>query len=316
MGSTPEALQSGNGASKSAPISEGAFPINASSSVLNNIESKQVLEAAHQGETANIDAQPPRFTAPFDQNLESRPFLINVSDDDDDEDMEIDSDDRQGTPPNAHNIASQRYSLTHDAASLSDSAIIQHVQHSAGSSTPLRSLSRNNGGELESMNKKIEEMKRRIAEAEARKKAKSSRQASPSLSPLNDGSVVNSPEAAGHPALASAIPQHRELGKGAGISFKSNLERRNGSRIASERLPLLEAKRREQLAKLKALQMEVARIEKQLEDDMLEEEQLKVEMINYVPNEDDTGLTYRSTSCTLTDANHNLGKYIKCCELD
>ncbi|GAB0136221.1 hypothetical protein EsDP_00004532 [Epichloe bromicola] len=219
-------------------------------------------------------------SAPFDQNPESRPFLINVSDDEgnEDEEMEIDSPARPETPPNMLRTPIHHDASLHDPFSLSDPATARQIRSPASISIPLRNISRNNGGDLQSMNKQIEEMKRKIAEAEARKKAKTSRQGSPTLSQRHDSSLDDNSDVASRP-IASVKPFYGDLALGPKPSLSPILKRRSRSRAASERLPLLEARRREQLEKLKTLQSEVAKIEMELEKDQLEEEQLKGEIM-------------------------------------
>ncbi|KAF4595229.1 Protein red1 [Ophiocordyceps camponoti-floridani] len=217
---------------------------------------------------------------PFGQTP-SRPLLIDVSDDDDDTEMDVDSPIRPlGDDPDS---STQRAAVS-NVRSRQD-----HTPASAG--TPSRSLA--HGGEnLASMNKKIEAMKRRIAEAEARKRIKLSAQASPATSPQYDGSRCVSVEAGSMPrdlaAPASSsegnrsppainspatVPRERPI-----RPAKSSRARRGRSVTASERLPFIEARRKEQLLKLKTLQSEMARIEQDIAQSMEEEEALKQDL--------------------------------------
>jgi hypothetical protein len=222
-----------------------------------------------------------RSAPAFDQNTKSKPFLIDVSEDEDggDAEMDIDSPGRPETPPNTLSSPGQQYGLLQDVSGQSDFAIARQVRSPASVSTPLRSTSRNNGSDLEMMNKQIQEMRRKIAEAEARKKAKSSRQGSPALSQPNDSSLEDNSDATGRPVVSPAR-FYGALGHGVKPALGQSDERRSRSRAASERLPLIEARRREQLLKLKALQFEVVRIEKEIEDDILEEERLKGDILS------------------------------------
>ncbi|KAK2593296.1 hypothetical protein QQS21_009020 [Conoideocrella luteorostrata] len=250
-------------------------------SLTSSIQAAQLLDAIEQP-AATLTTAGSKFThsaTPFDRYPKSRPFLINVSDgeDDEDEEMEIDSPGQPETPPNLRGTSVHHDPMLQDVPGLSDSAAARHIRSPASIPTPLRSISRNNGGNLESMNKQIEEMKRKIAEAEARKKAKSSRQGSPALSHRNDSSFEDNSDVATRPTA----PTKRFYGDlGSKPSLSPNLDRRSRSRAASERLPLLEARRRGQLEKLRSLQSEVARIEMELEEDKLEEELLKGEIIS------------------------------------
>ncbi|KIE01393.1 Zinc finger domain-containing protein, CCCH-type, partial [Metarhizium majus ARSEF 297] len=238
-----------------------------------------------QQPTATLQAVDPSQLRPapaFDQNTESRPFLINVSEgeeeEDGDEEMELDSPSRPETPSGMPNPPHQQDAMLRDVQAIPDFSIPRQLRSPASASTPLRSASRNNGSDLESMNKQIEEMKRKIAEAEARKKAKNSRQGSPVLSQLNDSSFEDGCDTAGR--LVAPPRLYGELGHEARTALGTSLEQRSRSRAASERLPLIEARRRKQRLKLKALQSEIARIEQELEEDMLEEERLKGEILS------------------------------------
>ncbi|KJK82632.1 hypothetical protein H634G_01769 [Metarhizium anisopliae BRIP 53293] len=238
-----------------------------------------------QQPTTTLQAVDPSQLRPapaFDQNTESRPFLINVSEaeeeEDGDEEMELDSPSRPETPSGMPNPPHQQDAMLRDVQAIPDFSIPRQLRSPASATTPLRSASRNNGSDLESMNKQIEEMKRKIAEAEARKKAKNSRQGSPVLSQLNDSSFEDGCDTAGRPVAPPRF--YGELGHEARTALGASLEQRSRSRAASERLPLIEARRRKQRLKLKALQSEIARIEQELEEDMLEEERLKSEILS------------------------------------
>ncbi|KAL3954674.1 hypothetical protein ACCO45_010237 [Purpureocillium lilacinum] len=175
-------------------------------------------------------------------------------------------------------------------------------RRSASALTPARNSGTSSGGEdLDSMNKKIEAMKRKIAEAEARK-AKRSRHTSPAASQHNGSSRGDSVESSSTPVEAvtggeltngsrtplsdsamhvspASMPAGRTARfEGAGFALPAS-ERRSRSRVASERLPLLEARRREQLLKLKTLQAQIAAIEQEIEESKAEEERLKEDLV-------------------------------------
>ncbi|KAM5346831.1 hypothetical protein ACJ41O_009836 [Fusarium nematophilum] len=116
---------------------------------------------------------------PFGQARESRPFLIDVSDDEDDAEMELDSPELRPSSIQRPVTPGSRTTSFRDHPALSDSASRRAVSTPKGAGTP--TTSGNGLYNLESMNKKIEDMKRKIAEAEARKKAKLSNNESPSL---------------------------------------------------------------------------------------------------------------------------------------
>ncbi|KAG5942733.1 hypothetical protein E4U59_000922 [Claviceps monticola] len=214
----------------------------------------------------------------FDQNLKSRPFLIDISDEEEDEgeEMEIDS------PAHPQTTQSMLATITRHEALLTDSLPVSESAMSRGAQSPTsvpmlsRSASGNNGGNLESMNKMIEEMKRKIAEAEARKKTKTSRQGSPALSQRHDSFLEDNWDTT--PRQRSGEPRHGDLS--AGSTPSPTQSQRPRSRVASERLPLLEARRRSRLEKLRDLQAQVASIEMELENDKLEQEQLVEDMMD------------------------------------
>ncbi|KAG5949620.1 hypothetical protein E4U53_005813 [Claviceps sorghi] len=228
------------------------------------------------------------FATAFGQNQTSRPFLIDVSEEEEDEgeEMEIDSPVRAQTSPSRMGTPARHDALLDDSFALSETALSRRAQSPALVCMPLRNGSGSKRGDLESMNKKIEEMKQKIAEAEARKKAKTSRQNSrrnsrqnsPALSQRHDSSLEDNCDAAPH-QRASVKPLYGDLCLTSTPGRSPNRRRRSRSRVASERLPLLEARRREQLEKLKELQSEVARIEMELEKDRLEQEQLEEELM-------------------------------------
>jgi hypothetical protein len=217
---------------------------------------------------------------PFGQTRESRPFLIDVSDDEDDAEMEIDSPELRPSSVQRPVTPGSRALSFRDNTSLPDSS------------------SRNAGSmiDLASMNKKIEDMKRRIAEAEARKnKAKQSGSGSPLPQPetqSKEGSVDvaapftppvrgasttaevvgNSPASiAPQPGISSdAIikpPKVREQRIQAGLLLRA--------RIASKRLPIVTAQRKECQEQLEYFQSEVARVKKEIENKLVEEERLE-----------------------------------------
>lgn len=211
----------------------------------------------------------PQVQAPFDRALHqsrSSRLLIDVSDEEGEDEMDIDSDE-------------------HGEFSLE---------------TP-QSGSATESDELNNMKMKIEAMKRRIAEAEARKKARQSIPGSPSSPNLEQLSTsvempitsagVETLASNGHTAAAAAasqspltahdtIPNITEL-----RSLSRDRSVARSSRAASERLSVVEAHRKEQLLKLKALQSQIANIQKDIDDSFLEEQKLQEESME--PEDDD-----------------------------
>ncbi|KAK2930025.1 hypothetical protein FoTM2_010365 [Fusarium oxysporum f. sp. vasinfectum] len=228
---------------------------------------------------------------PFGQTRESRPFLIDVSDDEDDAEMEIDSPELRPSSIQRPMTPGSRTASFRDHPALPDSASRRAASSPKTAGTPTTSA--NGMYDLESMNKKIEDMKRKIAEAEARKKAKQSGNNSPlpqSGSPSKEGSVdVPTPPA---PAVRRAVSTNTEVVQGSPASSvhhsphviaklpkardQSVIARPSlRARVASERLPILEARRRAQAEQLKHLYSEAARLEKEIQNSLAEEERLK-----------------------------------------
>ncbi|KAM5361468.1 hypothetical protein ACJZ2D_013095 [Fusarium nematophilum] len=231
---------------------------------------------------------------PFGQARESRPFLIDVSDDEDDAEMELDSPELRPSSIQRPVTPGSRTTSFRDHPALSDSASRRAVSTPKGAGTP--TTSGNGLYNLESMNKKIEDMKRKIAEAEARKKAKLSNNESPSLpqseaqskessidATLQPKRVTPTPPGSGVAAEESRPsiplpprPDFHTLAKVPKIRGQQQRARPSlRARVASERLPILEARRREQTEQLNHLQSEVARIEREIQDSLVEEERLR-----------------------------------------
>ncbi|RGP77434.1 hypothetical protein FLONG3_4439 [Fusarium longipes] len=228
----------------------------------------------------NENSTPPIQKRPFGQNRESRPFLIDVSDDEDDAEMEIDSPELR--PSSVHRPVTPGSR----ALSLRDNtALPENASRSAGSMI-----------DLASMNKKIEDMKRRIAEAEARKKkAKESGSDSPlpqseiqskegsvevsaPLTPAVRGASTTAEVAQNSPASSAPQPgispdAVTKLPKVRDTRLRARSSLR--ARVASERLPIVTAQRMECEEQLKHFQSEVDRVKKEIENKLVEEERLK-----------------------------------------
>ena len=235
---------------------------------------------------------------PFGQKRDSRPFLIDVSDDEDDAEMEIDSPEHH--PASLHRPSTPSGTQPSSRDAQPEHSYLNHIASPAALLTPPQGSSTGLPGrpDLESMNKKIEEMKRKIAEAEARKRAKQSRQSSTTPSQANGLSEVQSP------AITPGIQPSNPVASSTPTNTSENLtqkystkelpplhvakrsqtkdqprdERRIRSRAASQRISLIETYRRQQLLKLEALRSQVANIEKEIENSRLEEERLKKEV--------------------------------------
>ena len=231
--------------------------------------------------------EPPVVKRPFGQARVSRPFFIHVSDDEDeDTEMDIESPAQQFSTLKRPSPPSNRTPSFHDAATPSER------DPGRQASSPIHNADSPAIGsvELESVNKKIEDLKRRIAEAEARKEAKQPRQ--DSSSPMPPSQVDNFNRLALE--TLSGIEAEADLVAGAPSGTKSpvlpikahdkrdntGMRSRSRSRAASERLSVIEAYRREKMMKLQSLQSQVASIQKEIEENMMEEQMLKSEAAN------------------------------------
>ncbi|EHK47446.1 hypothetical protein TRIATDRAFT_316518 [Trichoderma atroviride IMI 206040] len=262
----------------------------------------QVLNLERPASTSLVDSNPRPFKRPFGHVRRPRPFLIDVSDDEDDAEMDLDSPEqrtlqlatKEAVPPSLQTTLSFR-----SAPSFGDNAAAAH-QYSSPMATPPGASSDNSAtrDNLDNMTKKIEAMKKRIAEAEARKKAKQSRLNSPALPALNNESLNSSFEAiipsqdmAVHvpstsievqqlsrstPPMSNSSPMAPSRSSEA--SPQSGNERRSRSVAASERLPLVEARRREQQLKLKLLRAQVENMQREIQMTMEEEEKLRIDV--------------------------------------
>ncbi|KAM3512669.1 hypothetical protein MY11210_003691 [Beauveria gryllotalpidicola] len=208
------------------------------------------------------------FQKPF---AHTRPFLIDVSDDDDDIDMEM------GSPE-------QRMSSLHGPTSPGKRLLhVPSLQSPASFNTPPATPH-----DLANMNKKIEAMKRKIAQAEAKKRLKLSSPASPAASPRPRAYDIyetksSSPDVSAsiiHDTASHRLPKIEERRLASPGSPKINR-----SRAASERLPMLESRRKEQMLRLKALQSQVANIERELKEGLEEEQKLR-EDLDYISDDD------------------------------
>ncbi|KAL6786910.1 hypothetical protein J3E68DRAFT_419605 [Trichoderma sp. SZMC 28012] len=256
----------------------------------------QISNLERPASTSVVDSNPRPFKRPFGQTRRSRPFLIDVSDDEDDAEMDLDSPEQKVVSlatrpnPNLKTSISMR-----SIPSVTDNAAAAQ-QYSSPLATPPGSGSDNHArNNLDSMTKKIEDMKRRIAEAEARKKARQSQPDSPALPTLNGDSLNSSFETAiankdtilpvslsieageishSTPSVSGPSPRvpHQLLDSS---PLSVNDRRRSRSRAASERLPAIEARRREQQLKLQLLQAQVANIQREIQQSLEEEEKLK-----------------------------------------
>ncbi|CAG9995929.1 unnamed protein product [Clonostachys byssicola] len=239
------------------------------------------------------DLSDPTSKRPFGQPRQSQRFLIDVSDDEDDAAMEIDSPELEASSVHRSNSP---FKVPSFPMLPSSSTPLENLSPVLTQTPPRNTRSAMGGGNLESMNKEIELMKRRIAEAEARRRAKLSRTGSAHGQNGHDDMNTESSEPASKSGPVSSVDGSdlaREESPPAGpldfvsqrlpkVSDSNQTERRialrQRSRVASERLPLVEAHRQEQLRKLEALRSQMEDIQKDIEASLKEEKQLRDEV--------------------------------------
>lgn len=229
---------------------------------------------------------------PFGQARKPQPFLIDVSDDEEDAAMELDSPELEATSLHRPSSPFKIPSL-HSFSATASGVIPRQFSSPLARATPSAVMgsgpSKNN---LESINREIELMKLQITKAEARKKARDSGTGSPSGQPSSENTGESSPKI-NPPAKAirellpvTLTPSDSSFLGSPAQKLPKLSELRNASgpvqsrsRAASERLPIIEAYRKEQLLKLEALRSQVAKMEKEIAESMQEEEALRLEAL-------------------------------------
>ncbi|KAI0975529.1 hypothetical protein F4678DRAFT_417580 [Xylaria arbuscula] len=228
-----------------------------------NIPGLSLSSAASQGSSRSLkrpvasdfDNYTPRFESLKRSRTEER-LIIDVSDDEDVE-MELGSPTDELPPSVDSNTALARQALG-SYPPLSDGPNRRQRESPASSSAPTPPV---RGDRIDLLHRRIEETKRLIAEAEAKKAAKkattesSPKPSSPAVQPL-----VNSPK-----IDQSTARDHRAI-----------FSRRD--RIASYELPRVTATVKEKQDKLKLIVAEAARLELEVQAGLDEEQKLKAEM--------------------------------------
>lgn len=250
-------------------------PTPANDQATNTTASEAVASAPSTKLTASNSGSGSASEGPFQKPVGyTRPFLINVSDDEDDAEMEIESPELRTSSLHAPTSPSRRQTL-----------VPSLLQSPASLATPPAGHR-----DLDNMNKEIQAMKRKIAEAEAKKRLKLSAPASPAASPRPKAYDIYEGKSSS-PDISAAVAH--SLGAGSSRLPKVAETRMaspgspkiNRSRAASERLPMLESRRKEQLLRLKALQSQVANIERELKEGFEEEQKLR-EDLDYISDDD------------------------------
>lgn len=203
----------------------------------------------------------------FGQHRPAQPLLIDVSDDDDDEAMDLDS-------PEMRPASIDRPSSPFKIPALRS----LHQPSGSHTGSPAGTPPATTPGvqSYQDKMKEIEAMKRSIAEREALRKAKQSRPASPA------GATIGSPQRASSlprsenglsPTTSPVQLQQRSQPLPKASSFNENdrlRQSRSQSRVASDRI--LEKEMR-----LKALESQMKRLQRELEQEREEEERLRSE---------------------------------------
>lgn len=229
----------------------------------------------------------PQAKRPFSQTQSARPFRIEVSDDEDDSDddteMAIESPEQR---PSVLSRQATGETALRSYPPLSDLPNRSYSSPIASGEKPAQSPGKE---DLSRMHKDIEDMKRRIAEAEARKKARLSRQGTPSQSQtssrsdlpvdLSESTTKSAHEIIPAAGTGSKAPEISSPGEAAN-SLESGIPRRRTlsrsmSRSTNERLAAIEAERKRKELKMRILQAQIAQMEREMEASRQEESELR-----------------------------------------
>ncbi|KAK7962524.1 uncharacterized protein PG986_003349 [Apiospora aurea] len=200
-------------------------------------------------------------------------LIIDVSDDDDDddEDIEMDIGSPIDGPPGAaiQSIGGATPSRPNSLGTFPPLSTAPAWQHK---SSPVQTPPEHNH-KLDHLHRQIEEAKKRIAEAEAKKAAK---KPNGSVTPV----ITGSPAPTSNSSLK--LPKLSGLAK---ATQRAKSERRE--RIASLHLPQIDAALKEKQERLKQLQMETAQVELEVQARLEERNRLNAEMDALKDNEAD-----------------------------
>ena len=204
---------------------------------------------------SDFDNYTPRFETLKRTRTDER-LIIDVSDDEDVE-MDIGSP-TEDLPASVDSSSTSAHQVLSSFPLLSDGPNRRQQDSPASSSAP-RSPVR--GARIDLLHKKIEEMNRLIAEAEAKKAAK--------------GPATQSPPKPSSPAAEQIIslPKIREI---KGQNSKATNNRRD--RIVSYELPRVSAALKDKQERLRQIFAEAARLELEVQASLDEEQKLKAEV--------------------------------------
>jgi len=249
----------------------------------------------------------PPFKRTFSQHHVETPLIINVSDESEDEDVEMEISSQADDNPYEPNHNGHRLPASQDHTSLVE------LRHQRGFATPTSlpggtaTPKQADSAELQRINHDIDEMKRKIAEAERRKKAKlASKDATaqqPSTGPgvagvplplipgpssvhsQSPGSLASQPAPSPSGITGDVQRVLPKAPRGVGADQSQRTQR---IRVVSETLPALEAKLRSKTTKLRLLKSEVTRIEREVNEMLAERADLSSELETLSKDENGT----------------------------
>jgi len=207
---------------------------------------------------------------PFGQARKETSFVIDISDGSDDEEMDMD----MGSP--AEDLSTQAANAypnrsIRDFPPLSDA--LRQRQFSSPSNTPPTGLAlngRRRENELEFKEREIQEMRRKIAEAEARRKAKKS----PPGPPAPSAAQTVELKTGDTPSMAETVlAKPQNLAK---LNPKEKADRRG--RIVSLVLPQIDEDLEKTASRLKEIQEEQLRLQAQMDARMAQKKILTEEL--------------------------------------
>lgn len=276
----------------------------------------------------NENSTAPPFKRAFNQHNVEKPLVIDVSDDSDDEDVEMEigsqADDLPPESNHPNNLHQGRLSHLRDRPLPADIPN-QHGLASPASGSEYAGPPRQaDCVELQRINQHIDEMKRKIAEAERRKRAKAAPK-DPSAQSQTPPEGSNTPAALQHPVsrpssaqshspnppgLLPIKPPQAKEGEVQKILPKvrhvpaADSQRGQRLRVVSDSLPTLESTIRARTAKLRLLRSQVARIEREVDDMLAEKAKLASELASLTEGNtwtEDASLAPKDASSSSSD---------------
>ncbi|KAK2032916.1 hypothetical protein LX32DRAFT_690534 [Colletotrichum zoysiae] len=255
---------------------------------------------------------------PFGHTLPNKPFVIDVSDASDDEDVEMEI----GSPTDDPGSIQRNDTPSGKTASFRDFPPLTEGlgQRQLSSPAPSHVVTPQSGitgtqpkqAHIDVMDKQIEAMKRKIALAEARAKLKaamSSQSGAPKFNRQTPDSTLDSesgkpgtrrvqsmdasstsdhPNGQTSPAIAEPSSSMR-LPKLSDKRIEDGSSRVQKLRAVSTNLPLVENRLQAKKSKLRLLQSQMSRLEKEIEEEMAEKQKLTEQMEQLDQDSDESG---------------------------